>query len=80
VAEADLGAQRLEDDGALALVRPVGGVEDHHPRATLDESVGGGEAGDADAGDHDAQPLPVRGRRRQTVEPPRRHWPTTHSA
>ena len=36
-----------------------GGVHHDHPGAQFDQRVGGGEAGDPDAGDNDAQTGPV---------------------
>ena len=50
--------------------------------AALEQGVGGGEAGDAEAGDDDAQPGPVGVAVGQRVEPAVRSLtrPTTHSA
>jgi hypothetical protein len=79
LAEADVDAEDVEHLAALLLARPVAAVEQDHPRAALDQRVGRGEPGHADAGDDDPQPGPVRVPVRQLREEPG-HVPTTHSA
>ena len=70
--------------------RAGGGVHHHHAGAEFDQGVRCGESGDADAGDHDAQPGPVGVPADQALQP-RATWcsgagigaahsRTTHSA
>ncbi|MPM47985.1 hypothetical protein SDC9_94706 [bioreactor metagenome] len=82
--EPDLGAEDLEDLGALGDLLVVGLVEDDDPGAELQQGVGGGEAGGAQAGHHDPGLRP-RGETvggADPVGPYAVHWspnPVTHS-
>ena len=80
-AEPHVDAEDVEHAGALVLGVAVAFVDDHDAGPAVEQRVGGGEAGDADAGDDDAQPRPRRlVRTAPTSHGGTAHAPTTHSA
>ena len=83
VAEPYLDAEDLEQRRLVAHPRLVGRavVDDHDPRTEVLERVGGGEAGDAEAGHRHPRLLPagVAARAGQPVGPDRAHRWTPRS-
>lgn len=79
LAQADGGAEHLEQLGLLLLARG-GLVEGGDGGAEVVEVVGGGEAGDAEAGDDRAHAVPGAGLVEAVEVAARAHVPATHSA
>ncbi len=77
-AQPHIGAEDLQDRGALALLIAVAGVDDRHLGAKVEQGVGRSEARDADAGHGGPQPTPVGSRGGQRAEVSTQ--PRTHSA